>query len=160
MALLLSEEKKFTDHKRVEDLKWRVKNCKCKYCGSPLRLRRILYGNAKDARVEIFCTSCDRIEYGVEPEIYAVSKYYVDEFHINLFPNQDDSEKTTQMNVAKIADIIAWGCKNMGILTAKGFTMPLNVEETILGEDVIFYDDDISDVEVETLDTGANVCRQ
>lgn len=64
---ILSEEKKYNDLTRLEDLKWRVKNCRCRYCGAPLRLRRILYGNNPQGRVEIFCTECDRIEYGVEP---------------------------------------------------------------------------------------------
>lgn len=157
---ILSEEKKYNDLTRLEDLKWRVKNCRCRYCGAPLRLRRILYGNNRQGRVEIFCTECDRIEYGVEPEIYAVSKYFVEEFNFNIFPNNDNSETTTQMNIAKICDIIAWGCKNMGILSARGFDVPLDIKKSILGEDVIFHDDDLSDVEIDILDTGANTCQK
>lgn len=157
---ILSEEKKYNDLTRLEDLKWRVKNCRCRYCGAPLRLRRILYGNNPQGRVEIFCTECDRIEYGVEPEIYAVSKYFVEEFNFNIFPNNDNSETTTQMNIAKICDIIALGCKNMGILSARGFDVPLDIKKSILGEDVIFHDDDLSDVEIDILDTGANTCQK
>lgn len=157
---ILSEEKKYNDLTRLEDLKWRVKNCRCRYCGAPLRLRRILYGNNPQGRVEIFCTECDRIEYGVEPEIYVVSKYFVEEFNFNIFPNNDNSETTTQMNIAKICDIIAWGCKNMGILSARGFDVPLDIKKSILGEDVIFHDDDLSDVEIDILDTGANTCQK
>lgn len=157
---IVSEEKKYNDLTRLEDLKWRVKNCRCRYCGAPLRLRRILYGNNPQGRVEIFCTECDRIEYGVEPEIYAVSKYLVEEFNFNIFPNNDNSETTTQMNIAKICDIIAWGCKNMGILSARGFDVPLDIKKSILGEDVIFHDDDLSDVEIDILDTGANTCQK
>lgn len=157
---IVSEEKKYNDLTRLEDLKWRVKNCRCRYCGAPLRLRRILYGNNPQGRVEIFCTECDRIEYGVEPEIYVVSKYFVEEFNFNIFPNNDNSETTTQMNIAKICDIIAWGCKNMGILSARGFDVPLDIKKSILGEDVIFHDDDLSDVEIDILDTGANTCQK
>ena len=157
---ILSEEKKYNDLTRLEDLKWRVKNCRCRYCGAPLRLRRILYGNSPQGRVEIFCTECDRIEYGVEPEIYAVSKYFVEEFNFNIFPNNDNSETTTQMNIAKICDIISWGCKNMGILSARGFDVPRDIKKSILGEDVIFHDDDLSDVEIDILDTGANTCQK
>lgn len=157
---VLSEEKKYQDITRLEDLKWRVKNCRCRYCGAPLKLRRILYGNNPEGRVEIFCTECDRIEYGVDPEIYAVSKYFVEEFNFNIFPNNDVSEKTKQMNIAKICDIIAWGCKNMGILSARGFNVPLDLTKSILGEDVIFHDDDLTDVKIDILDTGANVCQR
>ena len=157
---ILSEEKKYSEMTRLEDLKWRVKNCRCRYCGAPLKLRRILYGNSPQGRVEIFCTECDRIEYGVEPEIYAVSKYFVEEFNFNIFPNNDISEKTTQLNIAKICDIIAWGCKNMGILSARGFNVPLDITKSILGEDVIFHDDDLNDVEIDILDTGAVTCQR
>lgn len=157
---ILSEEKKYSEMTRLEDLKWRVKNCRCRYCGAPLKLRRILYGNSPQGRVEIFCTECDRIEYGVEPEIYAVSKYFVEEFNFNIFPNNDISEKTTQLNIAKICDIIAWGCKNMGILSARGFNVPLDISKSILGEDVIFHDDDLNDVEIDILDTGAVTCQR
>ena len=45
MTILVNEENRFNDELRLDGLKWRVKNCKCKYCGAPLRLRRILYGN-------------------------------------------------------------------------------------------------------------------
>ncbi len=157
---ILSEEKEYSEMTRLEDLKWRVKNCRCRYCGAPLKLRRILYGNSPQGRVEIFCTECDRIEYGVEPEIYAVSKYFVEEFNFNIFPNNDISEKTTQLNIAKICDIIAWGCKNMGILSARGFNVPLDITKSILGEDVIFHDDDLNDVEIDILDTGAVTCQR
>ena len=106
MTILVDEENRFNDELRLDSLKWRVKNCKCKYCGAPLRLRRIIYGNNPQGRVEIFCTECNRIEYGVEPEIYTVAKYFVEEFNFNIFPNNDDSEKTKQMNVAKAEEYI------------------------------------------------------
>jgi hypothetical protein len=64
------------------------------------------------------------------------------------------------MNVAKVSEIIAWAYKNMGLLSARGFTIPIDISKSILGEDVIYRDDDISDVEVEIMDTGASVCRQ
>ncbi len=152
MTILIEEEKKFNSKKRLDELKWRVKNCKCKYCGAPLRLRRILYGSNPEGRIELFCTECDRIEFGVEPEIYAVAKYFVDEFDFNIFPNNDVSEKTYQMNVAKVSEIIAWAYKNMGMLSENGFTVPIDVSKTILGEDIIYRDDNLDDVEVELLD--------
>lgn len=160
MTILVEEENKFNNQVRLEELKWRSKNCRCKYCGAPLRLRRILYGNNPEGRVEIFCTECDRIEFGIEPEIYAVAKYFVDEFNFNIFPNNDVSEKTTQMNVAKVCEIIAWAYKNMGVLGEKGFTIDIDITKSILGEDVIYRDDDLRDVEIEVLDTGVGVCRE
>ena len=125
-----------------------------------MKLRRIMYGSNPEGRVEIFCTECNRIEYGIEPEIYAIAKYFVDEFEFNVFPNNDDSEKTVQMNIAKVCEIMAWGMKNIGILNADGFTIPIDISKTILGEDVIYRDTDLSDVEIEVIDPGGNVCRK
>ena len=138
---------------------------RCIICGKVIPLGKpdiITVKSGDDAYTaieEIFCTECNRIEYGVEPEIYTVAKYFVEEFNFNIFPNNDDSDKTKQMNVAKVSEIIAWAYKNMGLLSARGFTIPIDISKSILGEDVIYRDDDISDVEVEIMDTGANVCR-
>ena len=142
--------------KRLEELKIRTKNCCCRYCGGELKLRRILYGNVEKGRIEIFCSDCDRIEYGVNRELYHIAKYFVDEFGFNYFPENDDSQKTYQMNVAKICDIIAWGCKNLSILDEKCFTVPIDIANTILGEDVVLYDADLdSDVPIEDMDEDA-----
>ena len=56
---------------RLEELKSRVYRCVCKYCGSPLKLKKIIFSELDEARIEIFCSHCDRIEYGVEPQVYA-----------------------------------------------------------------------------------------
>lgn len=55
---------------------------------------------------------------------------------------------------------MAWGMKNIGILNADGFTIPIDLSKTILGEDVIYRDYDLSDVEVEILDAGVDVCSR
>ena len=77
-------KKQNEENERLYELKVRTKNCCCRYCGGELKLRRILYGNVKEGRVEIFCNECNRIEYGVNKEIYHVAKYFEDEFQINL----------------------------------------------------------------------------
>ena len=64
------------------------------------------------------------------------------------------------MNIAKVCEIMAWGMKNIGILNADGFTIPIDLSKTILGEDVIYRDYDLSDVEVEILDAGVDVCSR
>ena len=141
---------------RLQELKIRTKNCCCRYCGGDLKLRRILYGNVEEGRIEIFCNDCDRIEYGTNREIYHIAKYFVDEFDFNYFPENDDSIKTYQMNVAKICDIIAWGCQNLDILDYAGFKVPVNIAGTILGEDVVLYDKDLDDdVVIEDMDEDA-----
>lgn len=59
-------------------LKKRTKRCVCKYCGGKLKLRRIIFSEYEDARIEIFCSQCDRIEFGVEPEISRSAEYFVE----------------------------------------------------------------------------------
>ena len=115
MTILIEEEKKFNSKRRLDELKWRVKNCRCKYCGAPLRLRRILYGSNPEGRIEIFCTECDRIEFGVEPEIYAVAKYFVDEFDYRANVHNKDAKeflrKEKQLWIStKFPSASAWRC--------------------------------------------------
>lgn len=62
--------------------------------------------------------------------------------------------KTYQMNVAKVADIIAWGCKNLDLLDYNGFKVPVNISKTILGEEVVIYKRELdAEVEVSDMDT-------
>lgn len=105
---------------RLEELKKRVKRCCCRSCGSTLELRRIIYGKIEDARVEIFCPECGKIEYGVETEIYNVAKYFVEEMQYNAFTDMDETEKTKQMSTAKVGEIISWAYKNMGLVDQDG----------------------------------------
>ena len=128
---------------RMEDLKGRAKRCCCKYCGDELTLRRIVYGDVEDARVELFCKHCNRIEYGVEREIYLAAKYFVDEIGFNAFSDLDDNERTRSMKVAKVCEIIAWGYKNLGHMDRNGFTVPVNVDKTLIGERLILDEADL-----------------
>ena len=132
---------------RMGILKQRARRCVCKYCGGRLSLKRISFSEIEDARVEIFCKSCDRIEYGVEPEIYQSALYFVEEMGFNYYPDLNQSEKTKRMNVAKVCDIMAWENKNLGILNRDGFTVPLATNKNMIGECVILDETDLEDME-------------
>ena len=110
---------------RVEELRGRAKRCCCKYCGGKLELRRIIFSDDEDARIELFCSQCDRIEYGIEPEIYNNAIQFVDRLKFNIYADLDDNEKTRRMNIAKVCEIMAWGDKNLGILDGNGFNVPV-----------------------------------
>ncbi len=56
---------------RVDRLKQRAKYCCCRYCGSELHVRQIVFHTQAMARIELYCDQCQKIEYGVEKEAYA-----------------------------------------------------------------------------------------
>ena len=128
---------------RVEELTARAKRCCCKFCGGHLIVRRIIFSEDEQARIELFCSQCDRIEYGVEPEIYSNAVCFVDHFHFNHYPDLDSNAQTRRMNIAKICDIMMWGDKNLGFLNEEGFTVPPQSQEMLIGECVVLTDADL-----------------
>jgi len=128
---------------RLYELQGRVKRCCCSYCGNELVLRRITTGREDAGRIEIFCPNCDRIEFGVEKEIYQVAKYYANTLRFDYYPELDDSERKHRMNCAKACEVIHWGCKNLGLLKQDGFAIPLEMDASVLGEDIILTEDDL-----------------
>ena len=115
----------YTQENRIENLKRRAKRCVCKNCGGELSLRRIVFNDIDLARVEIYCEHCQRIEFGVEPEIYACASGFVDSFGFNYYEDLDRNEQARKMNIAKVSEILSWSLKNMGLLTNEGFSVDL-----------------------------------
>ena len=108
-------------HQRLAEIEGRAERCLCKYCGGPLEIRRVFFGDIETARTEIFCQKCDRIEYGVEPEIYSIAQYFVKEFQFNCFPDVEPGEQTDRLNTARVCEIITWYSQSIDILNANGF---------------------------------------
>lgn len=129
----------------IQMLRNRVKHCVCKYCGGQLKLRQISFSEFEDARTEIFCSDCDRIEFGVEKEIYNSAKFFVENSRFNCYPDLDDSENTKQMKIAKVCEIMAWQDQNLGFLNNDGFVVPIHANENFIGECVTLSDDDLAD---------------
>ncbi len=115
----------YTAKNRIEDLKKRANRCVCKYCGSPLQLKRVIFNDVKDVRVEIFCEVCDKIEFGVEPEIYQSARNFVDNLEFNYYDDMSQNDLTYKMNIAKVCEILAWGCKDLGIVDCDGFRVEI-----------------------------------
>lgn len=137
----------YKSQQRMEALKKRTRRCLCKYCGGPLKLRRIIFSEFEDARIEIFCNHCDRIEYGVEPEIYHSARFFVENSGFNAYPDLDESEKTRQMTIAKVCEIMAWQDQNLGIVDADGFCVALKPNENFLGECITLTEANLDDDE-------------
>ena len=79
----------------------------------------------------------------MEPEIYENAKYYVEETGFNYYPDLDETDKTKQMSIAKICEIMTWDNQNLGILTPEGFQIPLNMNRRYVGEMLVLSDDDL-----------------
>lgn len=131
----------------LDTLKTRAARCVCKYCGSPLKVERIMYHNCEAARSELFCPKCGRIEFGVEREVYLAAQYYIDTFHLNLYQGLEDNEQRRRMNIAKIAEIMDWQNNKLGISDVNGFSVPLNIKPDTLGRTSIFRDSDLAEGE-------------
>lgn len=129
--------------KRFQRLKKRSGRCICKYCGGELGLRKITYSAYDEAKIEIYCNTCDRIEYGTEPIIYKMAEYYLEMFRFDYYPELDDSTNKLRMNWAVLCDIIGWGFKNAGLLDDDGFTVEMAVTADILGEATILNEHDL-----------------
>ena len=139
----IEEAINFKSEKRISMLKSRKKRCVCKYCGGNLKLKRIIFSDYEDARIEIFCSECDRIEFGVEREIYASARYFVENTGFNCFPDLDNNENTRQMTIAKVCEIMAWEAHNFGIVNENGFTVELHMNENFIGECITLTEDEL-----------------
>ena len=126
------------------ELRKRLGRCCCKHCGGELELRTIVAGTDKNGRVEVFCRQCDRIEYGVEKEIYKIAKYYVEEMGFDHYPGLESNIMKQNMNIAKISEIIQWGVQNLGFVSTDGFKYPVDIQAFVIGEELILDDDMIN----------------
>lgn len=137
--------------KRLELLKKRVQRCVCKSCGGPLSLRQLDYNEFEDARIELFCEHCDKLEFGIEPELYTSAQYYVDEYRVNLYPDMGNNQMTRRMSIAYVADIMNWAMQHMGYLTKNGFTVTPDMDGKILQECIVLNDQMADDLEKELM---------
>lgn len=132
---------------RIDKMQKRSQHCVCKYCGSELEIRSIVFNEIVAARIELYCTHCGRIEFGVEKEIYRNAKYFIEVIGYSCFPDLDDTESTRQMSVAKVCEIMSWNVKNLGLLNEEGFCVPIKTEECMIGECLLLTDQDLTNIE-------------
>lgn len=139
----------FHQSSRLKELRGRVERCCCRYCGSPLELKRITFSHFEDARIEIFCSQCGRIEYGVEPEIYTSAQYFVEHFDFNWYTYLDENAQTRQMTIAKICDILTWQNQMLGFLDGSGFQVPITIHQDLQGDSITISDDFLNQLDVK-----------
>lgn len=139
----------FNKTSRLQELAGRVERCCCRYCGSALEIKRITFSHFEDTRIEIFCTKCGRIEYGVEPEAYLSAKYFVEYFDFNWYSYLDENAQTRQMTIAKICDILTWQNRQLGFLDGNGFKVPVTMEPDLFGESITISNEMLNQIVFE-----------
>ena len=135
----------FYTESRLKTLKGRAERCCCKYCGGRLEIRQIVFNHYEEARLEIFCIDCNRIEYGVEQDIYNSACYFVDQLHYTEWPQIQFDHQYRSMNIAKVCDILSWGARQWGILSQDGFTIPIAKANYAMHSCMILEDDDLNE---------------
>ena len=105
----------------IEKLEKRAKRCVCKRCGGKLKTSLIVYDIYGGAGVELYCPNCEATEYGCEPEIFEMAAYFVEHFQFNYFLDMEENDLNEQLNISKVADMLGWMLKNMGLLNEDGF---------------------------------------
>ena len=102
-------------------LRNRANRCCCKYCGGDLEIRKLTYSNCDIARLELYCNSCSRIEFGTEKILFKKATYFIEETGFDYFPDIENSVQKMQMNIAKVCEITGWLLKDIGLLEDEGF---------------------------------------
>lgn len=145
------EDMSYGSRNRGKALRERAKRCVCKHCGGQLKLKQLVFSEFEDARVEIFCRSCDRIEFGVEQEVYQSARYFVEQTDFNYYPDLEESERTKKMNIAKVCEIMAWQNEMLGFSDENGFTREIK-RPSYMGECIHLTDEDLGELETVMAD--------
>ena len=109
-----------TTHLDHDILVERAKHCVCKQCGSDLVTALVIYDIYGGAGEELYCPHCKRQEFGVEKEIYRFAEYYVANFQFNYFYDMEENDLNERLNIAKVADMMSWMLKKLGLLDSNG----------------------------------------
>ncbi|MBO5140257.1 MAG: hypothetical protein J6A10_09760 [Peptococcaceae bacterium] len=103
-----------------EELVKRKEHCVCKQCGGELKTALVVYDIYGGAGEELYCPACDKQEFGVEREIYEMAEYYVENFQFNYFYDMEENDLNEQLNIGKVADMLSWMLKSIGLLDQDG----------------------------------------
>lgn len=101
-------------------LQARSQRCVCKHCGGQLTTSLVIYDIYGGVGVELYCPHCEKNDYGIEPELYALAQYFVENFQFNYFLDMEENDLNEQLNIAKVADIMSWLLKTLGLLDQNG----------------------------------------
>lgn len=98
----------------------RTNHCVCKMCGGKLEARIIIYNKYGGQGVEMYCPSCNRIEYGTEAEIYRLAKDFVESVEFDYYTELEEGKRNYQLNIAKICEVLGWCFRKLEIINDNG----------------------------------------
>jgi hypothetical protein len=78
----------------------------------------------------------------------------------NYYEGLDHNEKTRKMNISKVCEILAWGCKNMGLTDRNGFCVPTNMAQSDWAECLVMKSSEIDTEQTFEELVEAIACRQ
>ena len=80
----------------------------CKMCGSKLEVRMIIHNQYGGQGVDLYCPNCNRIEFGISPEIYKMASLFQEKFEFNYYTDMEENEQNRRLNIGKLCEIIQW----------------------------------------------------
>ncbi len=98
----------------------RAARCVCKLCGGELQKKVVVYNKYGGSGLELYCPACEKIEYGTEPEIFALASDFVDSVEFDYFPDMEGGALHEQLNIAKVCDVLGWIYRRTGVLDGEG----------------------------------------
>lgn len=105
-----------------EEMKARQKRCVCRQCGRELEIRMIIFCQYGGQGLELYCPVCQRIEYGVEKELFALANKFIKETEFNYFLDMPEDKRSLALNKAKIGELFSWLFYELGLCDKDGLT--------------------------------------
>lgn len=103
-------------------MKERQAHTVCRQCGNNLEIRMIIFCQYGGQGIELYCPKCERIEYGIEKEIYDLAKDFLEATEFNYFMDMEQGIRNEQLNTSKICEIFGWLFKKLEFSDKHGLT--------------------------------------
>jgi len=86
----------------------RQENCVCKRCGGSLEVRTVTQNIYGGQSLDLYCPNCHCVEYGTEKVVFQMAQSFMEKFEFNYFLDLEEDEKSRQLNISLLCDIMAW----------------------------------------------------
>lgn len=116
--------KKESDEKNLKALKsslfQRAERCICRQCGGKIVPSIVILDQYGGQEMDLYCPQCERVDFGIEPEIYDMAKVFIERFEYNYYVDMEEGERLTKLNTGKIVEMLSWFLKNLGLVDQDG----------------------------------------